>query len=225
MTRPLSLPRMGLPRMGLPRMGLPRMAVRLAVVPAAVAAVGVALLAPASAATGTPVRPAPGAIVIRTTVSRLAVRTAPLTTAPVVARLGLRGTAITVNCWALGTPVAKNAVWYHTLSPKIGYVASVFTSPRKDPVPGLPKCAVPPFRRTYLTKVPGLVARTGPGTTFRSVGRLGRAGSPVVVTCWVRGQSVKGDNVWYRTVAPLRGYVAGAYLNTGRDPARGVPHC
>jgi hypothetical protein len=224
-------------------MSVPRLAARLALAPAALAAVA-ALTVPASAATApalvsasavsasavsasavsasTGARPAAGVIVIKTTVPGLVIRSRPSTSAARVLRLGAAGTRISVNCWTLGTTVAKNSVWYHTVSPKRGYVASVFTSPRKDPVAGLPRC---PFRRTYLTKVAGLVIRSGPSTRFKAVGRIALKGSRVVVSCWTRGQSVRGDNVWYGTVSPFRGFAAGAFLNTGRDPAAGVPHC
>lgn len=205
-------------------MSVPRLAARLALAPAALAAVAALTVpAPASAAVSAPAaRPAAGVIVIKTTVAGLVIRSLPSTTSARVLRLGPAGTKISVNCWTLGTTVAKNSVWYHTVSPRLGYVASAFTSPRKDPVPGLPRCA---YRRTFQTKVAGLVIRSGPSARFKAVGKLGPAGSKVVVSCWTRGQSVKGDNVWYGTVGPFRGFAAGAYLNTGRDPAAGVPRC
>lgn len=208
---------------------MPRLAARLALAPAVLAAAA-ALAVPASAAVApvsatTAARPAAGVIVIKTTVAGLVIRSLPSTSATRVLRLGPAGTRISVDCWTPGTSVAKNTVWYHTVSPKRGYVTSAFTSPRKDPVPGLPKCVVKPFRRTYLTKVAGLVIRSGPSAKFKAVGRIAAKGSKVVVSCWTRGQSVRGDNVWYGTVAPFRGFAAGAFLNTGRDPARGVPHC
>ena len=77
----------------------------------------------------------------------------------------------------------------------------------------------------YRTVVPGLRVRKAPRTTAPVVHVLGPAGSRVTVTCFTIGSPVGGDKVWYRIVAPATGFVAGFYLNTGRDPAAGVPPC
>jgi hypothetical protein len=80
-------------------------------------------------------------------------------------------------------------------------------------------------QHTYQTVVTGLRVRKAPGTSASIITVLGAAGSPVAVDCYALGSSVLGDSVWYHLVAPVTGYVAGAYLNTGRDPASGIPQC
>jgi hypothetical protein len=45
------------------------------------------------------------------------------------------------------------------------------------------------------------------------------------VDCYTHGRAVAGDSTWYHLAAPHAGYVAGYYLNTGRDPAAGIPRC
>jgi hypothetical protein len=79
--------------------------------------------------------------------------------------------------------------------------------------------------RTYQTGVAGLLVRSAPGTSAAIVDVLGAAGSRVAVNCYSLGSSVSGDSVWYHLVAPQTGYAAGFYLNTGGDPAHGIPQC
>jgi hypothetical protein len=47
----------------------------------------------------------------------------------------------------------------------------------------------------------------------------------VTVKCWTPGSKVFGDGVWYLITTPRAGFVAGFYLNTGRDPAAGIRRC
>ncbi len=82
-----------------------------------------------------------------------------------------------------------------------------------------------PAGHTYRTLVTGLRIRKAPHTLAPVVDVLGAAGSRVTVNCFAYGSSIFGDPVWYHTVAPRAGFVAGYYLNTGRDPAPGIPHC
>jgi len=77
----------------------------------------------------------------------------------------------------------------------------------------------------YRTLARGLHVRQRPTTAATVVAVLGPAGSEVVVNCYAFGSSVFGDSVWYHIVQPLHGYVAGFYLDTGRDPAPGIRHC
>ena len=60
------------------------------------------------------------------------------------------------------------------------------------------------------------------------------AGGRVILACYSIGESVNGDNIWYLGGGPedgdiitqyVFGYVAGYYVNTGADPAPGVPRC
>jgi hypothetical protein len=78
---------------------------------------------------------------------------------------------------------------------------------------------------TFQTIVMGLRVRSAPSTSAQIVGGLGGVGTRVSVDCYAVGASVFGDQAWYHIVAPVTGYVAGFYLNTGRDPAPGVPRC
>jgi hypothetical protein len=77
----------------------------------------------------------------------------------------------------------------------------------------------------YSTLAHGLHVRKRPTTAATAVAVLGPAGTEVVVNCFALGGSVFGDSVWYHITKPLSGFVAGFYLDTGRDPAPGVRHC
>jgi hypothetical protein len=193
-------------------------------------AVVLALVAPASATTAATAAASPSArpihrVVLRTLVAGLNVRRTPDIRATVTSHLGKRGTKVTADCWASGSVVAGNPVWYHIASPRKGYVTSYYIDTHRDPYPGLVRCKTPPFRRGYRTLVAGLRIRSGTSSRFRVVSVLGRAGSKVVVDCWTLGENISGDRVWYHLVSPRRGFVAGFHLDTGRDPALGVPHC
>ena len=67
--------------------------------------------------------------------------------------------------------------------------------------------------------------RKGPTTAATAVAVLGPIGSRVDVNCVAFGSSVFGDSVWYHIVHTFSGFVAGFYLDTGRDPAAGISHC
>lgn len=79
--------------------------------------------------------------------------------------------------------------------------------------------------RTYQTVVAGLRVRNAPSASAPVIGMLGAVGSRAGVNCYALGSSVSGDSVWYHLVSPDIGYVAGFYLNTGHDPAAGIPQC
>ncbi|MEJ3742852.1 hypothetical protein WEI85_06155 [Actinomycetes bacterium KLBMP 9797] len=77
--------------------------------------------------------------------------------------------------------------------------------------------------------------RTQPNTNSGIVTTMD-TDSIVWVHCWTTGQSINGDNVWYWvddasegfTVNPIhwpKGWAAGYYLATGRDPHPWVAHC
>ena len=77
----------------------------------------------------------------------------------------------------------------------------------------------------YSTLAHGLHVRTRPATAAPAVAVLGPRGSEVTVNCFAVGTAVFGDRIWYHIVKPLSGFVAGFYLDTGRDPAPGIGHC
>lgn len=158
----------------------------------------------------------------RTLVTGLRVRKAPSTRAPVVHVLGAAGTLVAVSCFAVGTPVGGDRIWYHIVAPKAGFVAGFYLRTGRDPAAGVPACQV---LHLFRTLVAGLRVRTKPSTSAPRVHVLGAAGSLVVVNCFRLGTPVFKDNIWYHLVAPANGFVAGVHLNTGHDPARGVRHC
>ena len=163
--------------------------------------------------------------VYSTTHHGLHVRKAPTTAAPAVAVLGPRGTEVTVNCFALGTSVFGDSVWYHILKPATGFVSGFYLNTGRDPAAGIPACSRHRHGHVFHTLAHGLHVRTAPTTTATTVVRLGPAGTKVTVNCFVVGKPIFGDSVWYHIVKPAHGFVAGFYLDTGRDPAAGIRHC
>jgi hypothetical protein len=153
----------------------------------------------------------------------LHVRTRPTTAAAAIAVLGPAGSKVTVNCFAFGSSVFGDSVWYHIVNPLPGFVAGFYLNTGRDPAPGIPACGR--HRHVYHTLANGLRVRTAPTTAATTIVRLGPAGSKVTVNCFAVGSSVFGDSVWYHIVKPLSGFVAGFYLDTGRDPAPGIGHC
>jgi hypothetical protein len=153
----------------------------------------------------------------------LHVRTRPTTAAPVVAVLGPAGSHVTVNCFAVGSSVFGDSVWYHIVKPASGFVAGFYLDTGRDPAPGIPACAR--HRHVFHTLANGLRVRKAPTTAAKTIVRLGPAGSHVTVNCFAVGSSVFGDSVWYHIVKPASGFVAGFYLDTGRDPAPGIGRC
>jgi hypothetical protein len=155
-------------------------------------------------------------------VRHLRVRKAPHTAAPVVHVLGAAGTRVSVTCFAVGSSVNGDRIWYHIVAPAAGFVAGFYLNTGRDPAAGVPACEVLHLYRTLVT---GLRVRAKPSTSSAVVHVLGAAGSLVVVNCFKTGTPVFKDNVWYHLVAPHYGFVAGVHLNTGQDPAKGVRHC
>lgn len=195
---------------------------RRAVVPAAVLALTLGLAMPALA--GTRERGVTHAAVsLRTLVGHVRIRTAPRNHAHIVATIDKSGTAVAVSCYTMGTSVAGNRVWYLITAPAAGYITSYYTATHLDPAVGVSKCKS--FSRPYHTVVKGLHIRLKPTTYSKILTVLGAVGTTVTVSCYTDGQNVTGDAVWYHTLTPTAGYVAGLNLDTGYDPAPGVPKC
>ncbi len=163
------------------------------------------------------------AVSLRTLVGRVHVRSAPTKHAHIVGTIRRSGTPVAVSCYAMGSSVAGNRVWYRISAPDSGYITSYYTATHLDPVAGVSRCKT--FSRPYRTVVNGLHVRVKPTTRSRIFVTLGKVGTRVTVSCYESGQPVSGDAVWYRLTAPEIGYVAGLNLNTGTDPASGVPRC
>ena len=179
-------------------------------------------VAAAPSANAALVRPASTVHHYRTVVRHLRVRKAPHTAAPVVHVLGAAGTRVSVTCFAVGSSVNGDRIWYRIVAPAAGFVAGFYLNTGRDPAAGVPACEVLHLYRTLVT---GLRVRAKPSTSSAVVHVLGAAGSLVVVNCFKTGTPVFKDNVWYHLVAPHYGFVAGVHLNTGQDPAKGVRHC
>jgi hypothetical protein len=69
--------------------------------------------------------------------------------------------------------------------------------------------------------------RGSPSTIAPVITQLVDLGSPVTLSCYLRGTSVAGDPWWYRaTFVSAHGYVSGFWVNTGPDPAKThLPAC
>jgi hypothetical protein len=80
---------------------------------------------------------------------------------------------------------------------------------------------------TLMTRIPHANIRTLASNEHhsRTVATLRGKGSQVEVQCYVTGQRVSGDPVWYRTTSPQTGYIAGAQLTIRHEPAAHVTAC
>ena len=205
--------------------GIRQLALAAAGMPLVAAMSAVMLASPASAAPQ-PVTAAQhvqaSAHVYRTLIKGLHVRKAPTTTAPVRAVLGAAGTKVSVNCYAIGSSVFGDRVWYLIVKPHAGFVAGFYLSTGPDPAKGVPACNA---LHVYQTVIKGLHVRKAPTTAAQVLAVLGAAGTRVSVNCYAIGSSVFGDRVWYLIVKPHAGFVAGFYLSTGPDPAKGIRRC
>ena len=135
------------------------------------------------------------------------------------------GTGVSVLCWTTGMYYKDTPIWYEISAPYSGYVAAFSLVAHFAPAVGVPHCLSPAFRQQFNSLEPRLRIRTGPTTAASVAGYLGVTGSTVRVDCYVSGMRVLGDAIWYHAVSPDIGYVTGRLLNTGGDPARGVPRC
>ncbi len=174
-------------------------------------------------------------VTLQTLVARIRVHSEPAIGAKVTGTIRRPGTRVTISCYSRGARVAGNPVWYHLSRPVKGFVTSYYMDSHYDPVAGVARCAAvkhrdpkpatPAFRRMYRTLVKGVHIRYWPTTTATRLTTLGRVGSTVTVDCYAIGQKISGDVIWYHVTHPLAGFVAGLNLNTGQDPAYGIPAC
>jgi hypothetical protein len=165
------------------------------------------------------------AVTLTTLEGNVRVLSGPAGSAAVIGHIASSGTAVTVDCYVYGSSVAGNPVWYRISRPVSGYVTSYYMDSHYDPVQGVQRCPAPQFTRIYHALVAGVHIRYWPAAYAQRMATLARVGARVTVTCYTHGQDIQGDNVWYHVVKPSAGYVAGLHLNTGRDPAPGVPRC
>ena len=203
--------------------GIKRLALAAAGALLAAALTMVMLAGPAAAA------PQPAALelqasshVYSTLIAGLHVRKTPTTAAPVLAILGPFGTKVSVDCWARGSSVFGDRIWYLITAPHTGFVAGFYLNTGRDPAAGIPSCTA---GHVFETLIAGLHVRRAPTTAAPVLAVLGPFGTKMTVKCWAPGSSVFGDKIWYLIVTPHTGFVAGFYLSTGRDPAAGIHRC
>jgi hypothetical protein len=177
-------------------------------------------------------RRADATVTLRTLVGQIRVHTQPAIAAKVTGTIRRSGTRVTISCYSRGDRVAGNPVWYRLSRPLQGFVTSYYIDSHYDPVSGVARCAAvqhrdpkPSFQRMYRTLVKGVHVRYWPTAMATRLATLGRVGSRVTVDCYVAGQKIDGDAIWYHVTRPVAGFVAGRYLNTGEDPAYGIPAC
>ena len=85
-------------------------------------------------------------------------------------------------------------------------------------------CAVALVAACSRTSIPGLAVRAEPTTGAPVVATIPESGTPVRVRCWVRGDAVSGDRVWYRIASPHEGWVTNYYIRSNGDHAN-APSC
>ena len=135
------------------------------------------------------------------------------------------GTGVSVACWTSGADYKGLSIWYQVTAPVAGYIPAFNLAAHFSPAKGVPHCLVPSFTASYYSLEVNLRIRTSPSVTADISGYLTDVGSKVVVSCFVKGSLIFGDPVWYHALKPAVGYVSGRLLNTGGDPAPGVPRC
>jgi len=149
----------------------------------------------------------------------------PRSASSVTARVGGQGTGVSVACWTDGSYFRDSRIWYQITAPDVGYVPAFNFIAHYAPAIGLSHCASPTFREPFNSLAPNLRIRSAPSTTASIVGYLVALGSTGDVECFTTGTPVFGDAIWYHVTSPAAGYIAGRMLNTGGDPAPGVPIC
>jgi hypothetical protein len=135
------------------------------------------------------------------------------------------GTRVNVLCWTTGAFYKDTPIWYEISSPFSGYVSAFSMMAHYSPAVGVPHCLSPRFREQFNALEANLRIRKSAAISATVLGRLGGVGSKIKIDCYVKGTPVFQDPVWYHAVAPMSGYVTGRLLNTGGDPAPGVPRC
>jgi|HubBroStandDraft_1064217.scaffolds.fasta_scaffold117200_2 hypothetical protein len=192
----------------------------------AVAAVAATLMLASSASAAVP---ANGDITtsrsMQTLFNLVRVFASPSTHAEVRSHLTGSGTGVIVACWTTGKDYKGTPVWYQITAPAAGYVPAFNIAAHFSPATGIPHCLIPAFSADYYALEANLRIRTAPSITATISGYLVSIGSKVTINCYADGTPIFGDPVWYHAQSPEVGYVAGRFLNTGGDPALGVPRC
>jgi hypothetical protein len=202
-----------------------RRTVRPTAVVVAAAAAAVVLASSAAAATQVSHRHKATGRSLQTLFSSVRVFTSASDRGAVKGKLARPGTGVSVLCWTTGAYYKDTTVWYEISAPLSGYVSAFSLNAHYAPAVGMPHCLAPAFRKGFNALEANLKIRTAPSTTAAIAGVLGGAGSKVRIDCYIKGAPVFQDSVWYHAASPATGYVAGRLLNSGGDPAPGVPRC
>jgi len=203
----------------------PAGAAAMAVMAAVAAGAAGAALVIAGSASAAPSRGRPDGRSLPTLFATVRVFTSASSRGGIRGKLTTPGTRVSVTCWTTGPFHADDPVWYEVSEPIAGYVSAFNLAAHYAPAVGVPHCLAPVFKDGFYALEANLRIRTAPSTSATIAGHLASVGSEVKVTCYVTGTAVYDDPVWYRAVAPASGYVSGRMLNTGGDPAPGVPRC
>ncbi len=75
------------------------------------------------------------------------------------------------------------------------------------------------------TSIAGLNVRAEPTTDSAVVASIDRVDTHIGIDCFVYGEPVHGDPVWYRIDRPHSGYVTNYYVDTGGDGLAGTLSC
>ena len=75
----------------------------------------------------------------------------------------------------------------------------------------------------HSTAVDRLNVRAEPTTASRVIDNLDLAGTSLMVDCFVHGQAIHGNTVWYRIDQPNPGYVSGYYVKSDNNDV--APSC
>jgi len=202
-----------------------RLLARRAALPAAVATTMLLTAGSASVAAPATGQGSASGHSLQTLLSGVKVFASATTRAATTGQLGSGGTTVSVDCWTTGIDYNADPIWYQISAPVTGYVAAFDIAAHFAPAAHIPHCLSPAFSEIFNSLEANLRIRTGPTTSAPIAGYLTSIGSKVIIDCYVTGGLIFSDPIWYHAVSPAVGYVTGRLLNTGNDPAPGVPRC
>jgi hypothetical protein len=168
---------------------------------------------------------APTAPKLQTLFRTVRVFTAATKHAGIKGKIGRRGTTVHVACWTTGMYYGNGPIWYEISAPLPGYVSAFDLTAHDAPASGIAHCHAPAFTEQFNSLVPDLAVHVRASSHATISGYLVSMGTSATVRCYVLGTPSSGDPTWYHVISPANGYVSGHFLNTGGDPAPGVPPC
>jgi hypothetical protein len=162
---------------------------------------------------------------LRTLFRTVRVFTSATKHAGIKGKISRRGTDLAVTCWTTGMFYGNGLIWYEISAPMPGYVSAFDVTAHDAPAAGVHHCHAPAFTAQFNSLVPDLAIHARPSQKVAISGYVVTMGTGVIVKCYARGTPNSGDPIWYHVISPASGYVSGQDLNTGGDPASGVPAC